>query len=205
MIGLDEHHVCLYRKCSACFLQIRQDLVDDHLTDCKGWKTIALRVPLNVKPSCAIGAVLSPTTKFPLLEEYISTMTAWMESPTNTAIADFEYLTLHGFGKVPCQVAIVDGYGEWIIPPTTINHGITKGELLAKVMSVREMTGLFRYSMTSMVHTHYHGRRDEITKGMSCHEIADLMDKYVKVGQVTESSPSSTITLTSCSSRSTAL
>ncbi|UKZ66477.1 uncharacterized protein TrAtP1_007650 [Trichoderma atroviride] len=55
-------------------------------------------------------------------------MTAWMKYPANTAIANFEFITFPGSLRFPCQVAIADGFGEWIIAPTTINHGITKGE-----------------------------------------------------------------------------
>ncbi|KAF4423736.1 hypothetical protein F53441_14254 [Fusarium austroafricanum] len=88
-------------------------------------------------------------------------MTAWMKYPANTAIADFEFITFPGSLRFPCQVAIADGYGEWIIAPTTINHGIIKGALLDRFTP------------------YYPGKREEITQGKSCQEIADLINQYV--------------------------
>ncbi|KAJ9139075.1 hypothetical protein NKR23_g8137 [Pleurostoma richardsiae] len=107
-------------------------------------------------------------------------MTAWMKYPANTAIADFEFITFPGSLRFPCQVAIADGYGEWIIAPTTINHGITKGALLERIMSIRARTGPSRCIGAATVHTNYTGRPEEITQGKSCQEIADLIDQYVK-------------------------
>ncbi|KAH8819303.1 hypothetical protein F5884DRAFT_848631 [Xylogone sp. PMI_703] len=110
-------------------------------------------------------------------------MTAWMTNPKNTAIADFEFLTFPGIGEYPCQVAIANGYGNWIVPPTTINHGITKGTLLDQLMSVRSFQGKVRYFSATTVNTHYPGRRDEITGGMTYPEIMDLICKYINVSE----------------------
>lgn len=105
-------------------------------------------------------------------------MTAWMEQPANTMVADFEYIISPGAKLIPLQVAIADGYGKWIIPPTTIDHGITKGAFLDKT---REISSAHRHMGSSMIHKFYPGGLDEMTKGMTCQEIADLIDQHVKV------------------------
>lgn len=185
-ISLDEDHHCQFKRCNACRARVHNDLVDKHMSDCPGWSRNWNKVPLRAGPSPAPGAILAPKTKFPLLRDCVSTMTAWMKYPANTAIADFEFITFPGSLRFPCQVAIADGYGEWIIAPTTINHGITKGALLDRIMSIRALTGPSRCIGAATVHTYYPGRREEITQGKSCQEIADLIDQYVKVSKMSK-------------------
>ncbi|KAI1421484.1 hypothetical protein F5Y12DRAFT_767330 [Xylaria sp. FL1777] len=128
--SLDEKHECPFVRCPACHNSIHQDLKDEHLIYCRGWNSIDTSICLNIETGHISSTVLSRTTRYPSQKGFISTMTAWMTNPENTAIADFEFFKFTSIGEYPCQVAIANGYGNWFVPPTTINHGITKGTLL---------------------------------------------------------------------------
>jgi hypothetical protein len=107
------------------------------------------------------------------------TMTAWMEKPLNMAVADFEFLLFTDGTFFPLQVAIANGYGSWIVPRSTINHRVTKRALLEKVhlLSYGNQRGMW----VSLVHKFYTGDLDDTTEGLTCHEIAELINQYTKV------------------------
>lgn len=159
--SLDEDHHCQVKRCIACGARVHKDLVDKHMSDCPGWIRTWNKVPLRAGSSPASGAFLSPETEFPLVRECVSTMAASMKYPANTAIADFEFITFPSSLRFPCQVAIADGYGEWIIAPATINHGVTKCALLDRIMSIRARSRPSRSIGAATVHTYYPRRQDD--------------------------------------------
>jgi hypothetical protein len=161
--------------------------VGEHLLNCPGWSRNWLKVPLRAGANPALGSILSAKTAFPLTRDCVSTMTAWMKSPANTAIADFEFTTFPGSLRFPRQSAIADGYGDWIIAPTTVNHNITKGALLDRIMSIRARIGPTHcLGSATTVHTYYPDAREEITQGKTCQENAYCIDQCVKVSGISE-------------------
>lgn len=53
-------------------------------------------------------------------------------------------------------------------------------------MSIRARTGHSRCIGAATVHTYYPGKQEEITQGKSCQEIADLIDQYVNISEISK-------------------
>jgi hypothetical protein len=110
-------------------------------------------------------------------------MTAWALEPCNTAIADFEFSYFKSWDStvtdsmiVPMQMAIANGNGEWIVPVTSINYGMTKRAMLQKGNTLQTSTE--RGTWEGMIlrfyaNTHF----DEVLEGLTCVEIANLLDE----------------------------
>lgn len=97
----------------------------------------------------------------------VSTITAWVEKPANIAFADFEFTILPGVVYFPFQLAIANGKGGWIVPPTVINHGMTKRALLEREDLF--VKGDLRRSMwVSLINKFHHGGLDDLTEGKTC-------------------------------------
>jgi hypothetical protein len=75
---------------------------------------------------------LPSSTRFPVLLGMKRTVEAWLKYPSNTIVVDFEYMVGPGFPLLPIQIAMANARGDWIVPATTINHGISKRELLER-------------------------------------------------------------------------
>jgi len=106
-------------------------------------------------------------------------MEAWLKYPSSIIVVDFEYMVGPGFPLLPIQIAMANAHGDWIVPATTINHGISKRELLER----GNMLGsVYRTMWERMVMKFYGGDdMDKTTKGLTWEEIAGLIDHYIKV------------------------
>ena len=74
-------------------------------------------------------------SQFQMLLSSITSYQACLRTPHNTVIADFEYHPrLLSSLKHECvfEIALGNANGDWIVPPTSINHGITISELFQK-------------------------------------------------------------------------
>lgn len=94
-------------------------------------------------------------------------------------VADFEFFPLSGGGVFPLQIAIADGYCNWIIPPTTISYKTTKGELLERAKMM--LSTKTRYMGAALINKFYPGDRDDPTEGLTFVEIGDIFQQYVEV------------------------
>ena len=180
VIEIDGGHDCPNSRCSLCLRDFPEATEDLHLAQCTGPKLkdcISSETAPRLNPSQVTSNLLSPATKYPISSGCISTMIAWLEQPVNTAIADFEFLIFPGGRVIPFQVAIANGNGKWIVPRTTINHGVTK-TLLEKA----RLLSIYKRSMwVDMIHKFYPGDLDNMTEGLNGQEITDLVDQYIKV------------------------
>jgi len=67
-------------------------------------------------------------------------MNAWTNSPDTTVIGDFEYSTglletlRH---QAIFEFALANAHGKWIVPPTAINHRMSKQEFAERLMSAQ--------------------------------------------------------------------
>jgi hypothetical protein len=67
-------------------------------------------------------------------------MNAWTNSPYTTVIGDFEYSTglletlRH---QAIFKFALANAHGKWIVPPTAINHRMSKQEFAERLMSAQ--------------------------------------------------------------------
>jgi hypothetical protein len=120
-------------------------------------------------------------------------MDAWKTAPLNTVVADFEYNTK----LLPTmkhesvfEIALANANGDWIVPPTSINHSIAISELyqkgVAHLLSTqkdssqqenREMSFRFR----SQIAKYYGSPNDHETPGLSWEKIAEAIADYTKV------------------------
>jgi hypothetical protein len=81
-------------------------------------------------------------------------MNAWTNSPYITVIGDFEYSiglleTLRH--QAIFEFALANAYGNWIVPPTAINHRMSKQEFAEQLMSAQSQR-LYRLEFDSAVY-----------------------------------------------------
>ncbi|KAF4625135.1 hypothetical protein G7Y89_g13033 [Cudoniella acicularis] len=79
--------------------------------------------------------ILNSKTYYPQSPSIKHIMNAWSVNPYTTVIADFEYHTRflpYMKHEGIFEIAMANANGEWIIPPTSINHGIPTLELCEK-------------------------------------------------------------------------
>lgn len=172
---------CALVYCRACRTHVALGDLSNHREICtpmtSQWKCNALLPPMS--DTLVTKAILSSTTRFPALLGMKRTMEARLKYPLSTIVADFEYMAAPGFPLLPIQVAIANAYGEWIVPATTINHGISKRELLER----GNRLGSVSRTMWERMVVKFYGANDmdETTKGLTWEEIAGLIDEYIKV------------------------
>jgi hypothetical protein len=120
-------------------------------------------------------------------------MKAWTENPYTTIIADFEFDshlldTLRH--EAIFQIAIVNALREWIVSPTSINHGLSTLEYFEKLSSasLKHRRGNNTYSgllWKGQFAMHYGNVNDLPTRGISWNEIGNLIDSYTTVSKPT--------------------
>lgn len=197
---------CQYQQCPQCQVRIAAENYHLHLQSCalvycRPCRTrVALDNLSNHRLVCAPADfyernynhlppmsdtlvtknILASTTKFPALRGMKLTMEAWLKYPLRTIVADFEYMSGTGLPPLPIQVAIANASGEWIIPVTTINHEISKRELLEWGGGNLKVAN--RVRLEKMIVKYYGADdMDETTKGLTWGEIAGLIDNYIQV------------------------
>ena len=106
-------------------------------------------------------------------------MEALLKYPSNTIVVDFEYMVGPGFPLLPIQIAMANARGDWIVPATTINHGISKRELLER----GNMLGFVYRTMWERIVMKLYGGddMDKATESLTWEELASLIDDYIKV------------------------
>lgn len=68
-------------------------------------------------------------------------MQIWKEKPRNVLIIDLEYVagSVNSLGEFATfEIAIADVEGKWIVEQTTIDHGLTVGQLAKKIQLAHE-------------------------------------------------------------------
>jgi hypothetical protein len=120
-------------------------------------------------------------------------MDAWTKTPHNVVIADFEYSTrLLSTMKHECvfEIALANANGDWIVPPTSINHKITISELFQKGVAylLPSQGDSSQHNHTDRIHrfrsqiAKYYGSSNKSeTPGLSWEEIAEAIADYIKV------------------------
>lgn len=62
-------------------------------------------------------------------------MVDWYESPRTTVIVDFEYRAFGSDHMAPesvFEIAMANALGEWVVPPTVIDHCLPVSKIVAK-------------------------------------------------------------------------
>jgi len=126
--------VCEYRLCEYCH---QKTLKDDLGHICFDRSDVSLaRTQRKQREN-----LLNPKIKFPKTPSIEKVMILWSKSSYTTAVLDFEYHSeclAEMKEKGVFQVAIANALGEWIVPPTTINHQIPTLDLSSKGWKVLE-------------------------------------------------------------------
>jgi hypothetical protein len=120
-------------------------------------------------------------------------MSLWSSNPFTVLVADFEFnarlLPQMGADAI-FEVALANARGDWIIPPTSINHQISTYELEQKILwhddlywratAVSEKDRDCQRPMLS-IGRYYGPTSDQTTPGMSWEEIASKIADYIKI------------------------
>lgn len=126
--------VCEYRLCEYCH---QKTLKDDLGHICFDRSDVSLaRTQRKLREN-----LLNPKINFPKTPSIEKVMILWSKSPYTTAVLDFEYHSeclAEMKEKGVFQLAIANALGEWIVPPTTINHQISTSDLSSKGWKVLE-------------------------------------------------------------------
>jgi hypothetical protein len=138
--------------------------------------------------------LLDSKTYYPQSPSIRHVMNTWSNNPYTTVIADFEYHS----SLLPCmkhegifEIALANANGHWIIPPTSINHGISTLELCEKANTqwhlLKEKFSRPNHDAQmpmwhSQVTKYYGSVSHGETPGLSWDEIADIINQYTKVG-----------------------
>lgn len=140
--------------------------------------------------------LLGHNTQFPRTHSIDSIMQAWSNDPHSIVIADFEYHPGLIRSEGIFELALANAHGNWIVPPTSINHHISTKELYEKAKShwlskTRDNPHINEYRLEhlrtqfyywrSLILKYYGSIDDAETPGLSWEEIADLIDKYTSV------------------------
>lgn len=205
-------HVCTSVRCSLCHLKIPLDEHSKHNSNCKFIKcygccsrfpdTAAFQEhvaycsgPLG-QPAQTFDAgqvsktLLDRRTEFPGFPSIRRVMKGWSTHPSKVIIVDFEYdsrilpIMRH---EAVFQIAIINACGDWIVPPVSINHGISTSQLQEKVSST--LSSLPRRGRINIPRTTIHRQLvkfygtigEDETPGHSWAEIADILESYTKV------------------------
>jgi len=177
-----EHRIANPRR--RLMNKLRQEVKDDAHTTMENSK----------KSHQSLSALLlSPTTHYPETPEICAVRDAWMNNPYTTVVVDFEYIpSLAAVLKHQSvfQMAFSNAKGEWIVPPTMINHDMSVLELVEqfesalyspgrKVSTKKEKSN--KAMCVAMVAKFYGPPSDSQTKGLTWEEIANIIDHYARV------------------------
>lgn len=140
--------------------------------------------------------LLGHNTQFPRTHSIDSIMQAWSNDPHSIVIADFEHHPGLIRSEGIFELALANAHGNWIVPPSSINHHISTEELYEKAKShllskTRDNPHINEYRLEhlrtqfyywrSLILKYYGSIDDAETPGLSWEEIADLIDKYTSV------------------------
>lgn len=142
----------------------------------------------------------SPINCFPRSVFVDRVESSWMNEAFTTVIADFEYSSrrLNTMGHYAIfEIALANARGDWIVPPTTINHRVSLNELARLLMTAngsQEPTAHDRPKYdrsrfkTELDYwraylARFYDRESDETKGCTWEEIAAKIDQYVQVSQ----------------------
>ena len=158
----DHESSCEYVLCNCCNSRLpNTSALDEHIIDCADiTRARRYRFPGGVNPVLAVGwrgnsnlgidtainseqlhaasanlKLLNRKTHFPWTYSVNRIMQAWFNEPYSIVIADFEYHSgVIRSGDI-FELALANAYGDWIVPPTSINHYISTKELYEKAKS----------------------------------------------------------------------
>ncbi len=103
-----------------------------------GWRRYKhdLKIQSEVNPQRLVsGKLLDHKTYFPRTPSIECVLSAWTDNPFTTVAVDFDYNTyLLGAMKHEAifEIALANARGDWIVPPRSMNHGISILELCEK-------------------------------------------------------------------------
>lgn len=130
---------------------------------------------------------------FPLTPDVHRVMKLWGDSPDTVSIGDFEYFPK--FLKMLKHQAVVEfslanAKGEWIVPRTTINHGMSIGQYAALIRFIydkrRESNPALQcgeFGRAMMMLRKFYGRGDwtQQTPGLTWAQISQMIEEYIEV------------------------
>jgi len=197
IIPLDDydHHqaTCSYIPCLKCYARMPLAALADHKVTCAGPLYLFTAKHQPDDYATALRAIFNPKQAFPLTPSVFRVMKAWTKNPYTTIIVDFEYdtyilNTLKHEGVF--QIAAANALGEWIVPPTSINHGMSTLEFFKKLESnhlkPRANNNTLRASFWKKQFALHYGAVDDLpTQGISWGEIGGMIDSYTKVSKPT--------------------
>jgi hypothetical protein len=142
----------------------------------------------------AIVEWLGCSSHFPRSPSIDRIVNAWTNRPYTTVTADFEYSTglLETLrDQAIFEFALANARGNWIVPPTAINHRMPKQEFAKRLMDAqsqrRHKFGSAIYDRELMIWksqlAKFYGGADwaDETPGRTWAEIAEMINKYTKV------------------------
>ena len=106
-----------------------------------GWRgnsNLGIDTAINSEQLHAASAnlkLLNRKTHFPWTYSVNRIMQAWFNEPYSIVIADFEYHSGVIRSGGIFELALANAHGDWIVPPTSINHHISTKELYEKAKS----------------------------------------------------------------------
>jgi hypothetical protein len=196
-IPLDDydHHqaTCSYVQCRKCYARMPLAALADHRSTCAGPKYLSTAKYEPDSYATALRAIFHPKRPFPLTTSVLRVMKAWTKNPYTAIIVDFEfdtYLLNTLKHEAVFQIAVANALGEWIVPPTSINHGMSTLEFFEKLKSNclqrRGSNDTYRGSLWKGQFAMHYGAVDDLpTRGISWGEIGDMIDSYTTVSKPT--------------------
>ncbi|KAJ5405069.1 hypothetical protein N7465_006353 [Penicillium sp. CMV-2018d] len=184
---------------AGCLAQPQQPSSDSHGLSLGIWKSNRPRgfslsiwkskAPNNLSEGHSLDWL---SANFPLTPGVHRVLKTWVDSPNTVAIGDFEY-SVH-FAKILKHQAVVEfslanAKGEWIVPRTTINHGMAKGRYAALMRFTyderRESNPALygaEFGRAMMMIRKFYGQGDwtEETPGLTWAQIAQIIEEYIK-------------------------
>lgn len=106
-----------------------------------GWRgnsNVGIDTAINSQQLLAASAnlkLLNHNTQFPRTHSIDRIMQAWSNGLYSIVIADFEYHRGLIRSEGIFEPALANAHGNWIVPPTSINHHISTKELYEKAKS----------------------------------------------------------------------
>jgi len=165
----------------------------NHKPVCAGPEVLIQPVHEQSRYKEASRAIFDSKEPFPLTMPIQRIMTAWFNDPYTTIIADFEYdvqLLPTLSHEAIFQIAVANALGEWIVPPSSINHCMSTLEYFKKLklcsQQHRRGNNTYHGLLWKGQFAMHYGNVDEIpTRGISWNEIGDMVDSYTKVSEPT--------------------
>lgn len=163
----------------------------DHRSTCAGPKYLSTATYEPDSYATALRAIFYPKRPFPLTPLVLRIMKAWTKNPYTAIIVNFEfdtYLLDTLKHEAVFQIAAANALGEWIVPPTSTNHGMATLEFFDKLKSNclqrRESNDTYRGSLwKGQFAMRYDAVDDLPTRGISWGEIGDMIGSYTTVSK----------------------